>query len=47
MTNRAALFAQSIQCLSLTVVVMMALMNTSIDASVAVMSAANGYVVER
>ena len=36
MTNRAALFARSIQCLSLTVMVMMSLMKPSIDTSVAV-----------
>ena len=35
MTNRAALFARSIQCFSLTVMVMMSSMNPSIDASVA------------
>ena len=37
-TNRAALFAQSIQCSSSTVMVMMSLIIPYIDASVAVMS---------
>ena len=47
MTNRASLFARSIQCLSSTVMVMIALMNPSIDASVAVISIANGSAVAR
>ena len=41
MTNRVAQFARSIQCSSLTVMVMMLSMNPSIDASVAVMYTAN------
>ena len=45
MTNRAAIFARSIQCSSSTVMVMMLSMNPSIDASVAVMSTAKGYTV--
>ena len=45
MTNRAALFEQSMQCLSLTVMVMMLSMNPSIDASVDVMSTSKGYAV--
>ena len=45
MTNRAALFVRSIQCLSSTVMAMMSLMNPSIDASVAVMSTAKGSAV--
>ena len=45
MTNRAALFARSIQCLSSTVMVTMLSMHPSIDASVAVMSTAKGYAV--
>ena len=45
MTNRAALFAQSIQCLSSTVMVMMPSMKPSIDASVAVISTAEGSTV--
>ena len=47
MTNRAALFARSIQCFSSTVMVMMSLMNTSIDSSVAVMSTARGSAFVR
>ena len=47
MTNRAALFARSIQCLSLTVMVMMSSMNPSIDASVDVMSTDKGSAVVR
>ena len=47
MTNRAALFAQFIQCSSSTVMVIMLLINPSIDASVAVMSTAKGYAVVR
>ena len=43
MTNIAALFARFIQCFSLTVLVMMSLMNPSIDASVALMYTARGY----
>ena len=46
MTNRAALFARSIQCSSSTVMVMMSLMNPSIDASVAVMSTAMGLLLQ-
>ena len=45
MTNGAAIFARSIQCLLSTVMVMILSMNTSIDASVDVMSTANGYAV--
>ena len=45
-TNRAALFARSIQCLSSTVMVIMSSMNPSIHASVDVMSTAKGSVVE-
>ena len=47
MTNRAALFARSTQCLSSTIMVMMSLMNPSIDVSVAVMSTAKGSDVAR
>ena len=47
MNNRAARFARSIQCLSSTVMVMMLLMNPSVDASVVVMSTANGSAVAR
>ena len=47
MTKRAALFAQSIQCSSLTVLVMMSSMNPSIDASVDVISAAKASVVAK
>ena len=47
LTNRAALFARSIQCLSLTVMVMMSSMKPSIHASVAVISTAKGYSVTR
>ena len=46
MNNRAAIFAHYIQCLSLTVMVMMSLMNTSIDTYMAVMSTAWGYTFE-
>ena len=42
MTNRAALFARSIQCLSSTVMVMMLLINSFIDASMDVMSTSKG-----
>ena len=42
MTNRAALFLQSIQCSSSTVMVMMSLTNPSIDDSVDVMSSDKG-----
>ena len=42
MTNRAALFAQSIQCSPSTVMVMMSSMKQSIDVSVAVISTAKG-----
>ena len=38
MTNRAAIFARSIQCLSSNVMVVMSLMKPSIDASVAMIS---------
>ena len=47
MTNRAVLFARSIQCLSSTVMVMMSFMKPSIDASVAVISTAKGSAVAR
>ena len=47
MTNRAAIFAQSIQCSPSTVMVMMSSMNPSIDSSVAVMSTAKGSAVTR
>ena len=47
MTNRAALFARSIQWSSSTVMVMMSSMNPSIDASVAVISTAKASVVVR
>ena len=46
MTNRAEIFARSIQCLSLTFMMMMSLMNTSIDSSVAAMSTAKGVAIE-
>ena len=46
-TNRAALFAQSIQCSLSTVVVMMSSMKPSIDASVVVISTDKGYAVAR
>ena len=46
-SNRAALLAQSIQCLSSTVMVMMSSMNTSIDVSEDVMSTAKRYAVSR
>ena len=42
MTNRAAMFARSIQYLSSTVIVMMVSINSSIDDSVDVMSTAKG-----
>ena len=47
MTNRAALFARYIQCLSLTVMGMMSSMNPYIDASVAVMYTSKGSSVAR
>ena len=47
MTNRAALFARSIQCLSLTVIVMMSSIIPSIDASVDIVSTAEGYSFAR
>ena len=47
MTNRAALFERSIQCLSSTVMVMMSLMKPYIDASVDVISTAKEYSVYR
>ena len=47
MTNISALFARSIQCLSSTVMVMMSLMNPSIDASVSLMSTSRGSAFER
>ena len=46
MTNRSTIFVHSIKSLSLTVMVMMWLMNTYIDNSVAVMSTAKGSVFE-
>ena len=45
MTNRAALFEQSIQCSSSTVMGMMLSMNPSINSSVAVMYTAKGSAV--
>ena len=45
MTNRAALFARSIQCSSSAIMVMMSSMKPSIDASVALISTAKGYSV--
>ena len=45
MTNRAAPFARSIQCLSSTIMVMNPLMNPSIDSSVSVMSTDKGSAV--
>ena len=45
MTNRAAFFAQFIQCLSSNVMVIMSSMKPSIDALVALISTAKGYVV--
>ena len=47
MTNRDARFARSIKFLSSTVMVMMSLINTSIDAYVAVMSTSKGSDVAR
>ena len=47
MTNRAALFARSIQCLSSTFMMMISLMNPSIYTSVDVISTTNGSAVER
>ena len=46
-TNRAALFTRSIQCSSLSIMVMMLSMNPYTDASVAVMSTANGSAISR
>ena len=47
MTNKAALFAQSIQWSSSTVMVMMSSMKPSIDASVDVISTAKGSAFSR
>ena len=47
MTNRAALFARSIQCSSSTLMVMMSSIKPYIDASVAVVSTAKGSDVAR
>ena len=47
MTNRAALFARSIQCSSSIIVVMISFMNPSFDASVAVISTDKGFAVAR
>ena len=47
MTNRAALFAQYIQCLSSNVMVTMSSMKPSIDASVAMISTAKGSAFAR
>ena len=47
MTNRAALFVQSIQWSSSTVMAMMSSMKPSIDASVAVISTAKGSAFAR
>ena len=47
MTNRATFFARPIQCLSLTVMVTMLLMNPSIDASIDVISTASGSAFAR
>ena len=46
MTNRAALFVPSIQCLLSTVIVMRSLMNPSIDDYVDVMSTARGPLLQ-
>ena len=46
MTNRAALFVPSIQCLLLTFIVMRSLMNPSIDEYVDVMSTARGPLLQ-
>ena len=46
MTNKAVIFALSIQCLSSTVMAMMPSMNTSIGASVSVISTVKGSAVE-
>ena len=45
MTNRAALFARYIQCVSSTAMVMMSSINPYIDASFDVIYTANGYAV--
>ena len=45
MTNKSAIFARTIQCLSLAIMVMMLLMNPSIDESVVAMSTAKGSAV--
>ena len=47
MTKRAALFVQSVQCLSSAVMVMMSLMNPFIHTSVAVISTDQGYAIAR
>ena len=47
MTNRDSLLASSIQCSSLTVMVMVLSMNPSIDASMAMISTAMGSASER
>ena len=47
MTNRAALFARSIQCSSSTVMVMMSLINPCIDDYLDVMYTAKGSAVAR
>ena len=47
MTNRAALFARSIQFSSLTVMVVMSPMNPSVDASMAVLSTSRGSAFAR
>ena len=47
MNDRAALFARSILCSSLTVTMMMSLMKPSIDASAAVLSISKGYAIAR
>ena len=46
MTNRVALFARSIRCLSLNVMVMMLSMNPSIDDFMAVISTARGQLLQ-
>ena len=43
MTNRAALFARSVQCLSSSVMVIMLSINPSIDASMDVMYTSKGF----
>ena len=47
MNNKTALFAQSIQCLSLTIMVMMSSMKPSIDVSLTVISTAKGSAISR